>query len=614
MKTHGLHMHSEVAKLLEAGRINQTVAKRLSEVAPGSFLFSKSWGAGKVVSWSLRDKKVFVDFANKQNQEMDLQFVMQKTESLEPTDFRAKKLEQIEELRALAKSDAVELAAHLLESHGGSMTLDAFEKELCGGVFTDIEFKKWWETAKKLIQNSKRIIVPVRRTDMITLRGGELSPAQALVADFENSRDYKSKSKALEAIAAETELFKEDPEAMTKLFTDIDADARRGAKLSLGGALDILVLRDQIAKLLDFPVGDGYQLAELISSEHARVSSEIQSLTAARQRQIYDAFPAAFGETWVDKLMAVVEKAGARGLAEIAKIFDNRKELPALEEFLRKAITRRSLGHEALIWVCREREGISSNVFSAEVGAAILNQLESDFISDGPRKAGRLQSLLSEDKELLTDLVGLMDVNEAKNFARRLLECPVFSDLDKKSLMARVIKARPETNELVSGGGKKKEELLVSWESMERKKNELEDMVRNRIPQNTKDISIARSYGDLRENFEYKSAKEMQKYLMHRKTELERDLHKARGTDFNGADASAVNIGTVVTLGNDAGKTLTISVLGAWDSDPEKSWVSYLSEAGAELLGKKVGDAVQLRDHDTELLKPWTVQDIKAFA
>jgi transcription elongation GreA/GreB family factor len=356
-------------------------------------------------------------------------------------------------------------------------------------------------------------------------------------------------------------------------------------------------------------------LSEVIRGEYSRVSEAISGMSAVRQREVYDAFPSAFGGQWVEKLMGVVEKAGARGLGEIAKIFEARGELPALEDYLRRAITRRSLGHEALIWVCREREGSGARVFSADVGAAILNQLESDFIADGPRKSQRLQSLLGEDKELLSDLVSMMDVNEARNFGRRLMECPVFNDLDKKSLMARVIKARPETETLVSGEDKnKEEELLVSWSSLEARRAELQELVSVRIPQNREDVKIARSYGDLRENFEYKSAKDMEKYLNSRRRDLERDVARARGTDFKGVDCGMVNIGTVVTLSNNKGETYQLSVLGAWDSDPEKRWVSYLSEAGAALLHAKIGDEVQLRDHDNQQQMNWTVAKIEPFA
>lgn len=609
-------MHPEVAKLVEAGRINAAVGERLSQVAPGCYLLSKSWGAGKVVSWSLRDKKVIVDFAEKSGQEMDLQFVMQKTEPLQADDFRAKKIEQIEELRHLAKSDPVELAAHVLQSHGNSMTLDAFEKELNGPVIPAADFKKWWDNAKKLMAASKRVVVPPRRTDMIVLRTGGMTPAQALVADFEAARDLKVKAKTLEAIAAEVHLFADDEDTLRRLYEDIEAEVKRGTRLHLGNVFELLLIRDQMAASSKVQIAEeATRLSEVIRSEYTRVSEAIAGMSAIRQREIYDAFPSAFGGQWVEKLMGVVEKAGARGLGEIAKIFEARGELAALEDYLRRAITRRSLGHEALIWVCREREASGARVFSADVGAAILNQLESDFIADGPRKSQRLQSLLGEDKELLSDLVSLMDVNEARNFGRRLMECPVFNELDKKSLMARVIKARPETETLVSGEDKgKEEELLVSWSSLEARRAELQELVSVRIPQNREDVKIARSYGDLRENFEYKSAKDMEKYLNSRRRDLERDVARARGTDFKGVDCGMVNIGTVVTLSNDKGETYQLSVLGAWDSDPEKRWVSYLSEAGAALLHAKVGDQVQLRDHDNQQQMNWTVAKIEPFA
>ena len=125
-------------------------------------------------------------------------------------------------------------------------------------------------------------------------------------------------------------------------------------------------------------------------------------------------------------------------------------------------------------------------------------------------------------------------------------------------------------------------------------------------------MKIARSYGDLRENFEYKSAKDQQKYLNNRKSELQRDISRARGTDFKGADATAVNIGTIVNLINEGGQEETYTVLGAWDSDPEKKELSYLSELGAAFLNKKIGETVQVRDENTEALHTYTITSITA--
>lgn len=610
-------MHPDVAKLVEAGRIPKPVGERLSQLAPGNFCIHKSFGAGKVVDWDLPGKKVVIDFEKSTGQAMELQFAFQKTEWIPADDFRAKKIEQLEELRTLSKSDPIALIVHLLESHGGSMTGDALEKQLCGAVIPEPNFKKWWDNAKKALRESRLAVVPQKRTEAIVLRSGDRSPAEALVADFEAARDIKGMIKALEAIAADIGAFDNDVDALKRLLSDIDEGAKKAARVQLGQALQLVAARDEVigsSKALELDPG-AVKLADLLKSVDAvKLADDAGALPSARQRAVYEAFPDAFGERWVEKIVRVFDRVGARGVTEIARILLDRGELPALVSHLRSAIARRALGTDALIWVCRERKGASAEVFSADVGASVLNLLENDHLSDGPRTTSRLQSLLGDDKTLLTDLVEIMDVNEARNFSRRLLDCPVFGDLEKKSLMARIIKARPETAELVSGGNQRREEtLLVSWESLEKKKAELDDIIRNKIPQNREDVKIAKSYGDLRENFEYKSAKDMEKYLAFRRSALDKEINRARGTDFKGTDASKVNIGTIVTLTDAAGAEVEMTVLGAWDSDPEKRLVSYLSEVGKALVGRSPGETVQVRDEATETLQTLTIKSIRPF-
>jgi transcription elongation GreA/GreB family factor len=611
-------MHPDVAKLVEAGRIPKPVGERLSQLAPGNFCLHKSFGAGKVTDWDLPAKKVTIDFEKSAGQTMELQFAFQKTEWIPADDFRAKKIEQLEELRSLTKSDPINLVIHLLQSHGGSMTGDALEKELSGAVIPEKDFKKWWDNTKKALRDSRLAVVPQKRTEAIVLRTGDRSPAQALVADFEAARDIKGMIRALEAIAADIGAFENDTDSLKRLLSDIDEGAKKAARVQLGQALQLVAARDEVigsSKALELD-DSAVRLSDLlVSADTSRLADEAGALPSGRQRAVYEAFPNAFGEEWVGKIVHVFDRVGARGVTEIARILLERGAMPSLVTHLRSAIARRALGPDALIWVCRERKGPSQEVFSADVGASVLNLLENDHLSDGPRKTSRLQSLLGDDKSLLTDLVAIMDVNEARNFGRRLLDCPVFGELEKKSLMARIIKARPETAELVSGNNQKRPEevLLVSWESLEKKKAELDDIIRNKIPQNREDVKIAKSYGDLRENFEYKSAKDMEKYLGHRRNALDKEINNSRGTDFKGSDASKVNIGTIVTLADASGTETEMTVLGAWDSIPESKIVSYLSEVGKALVGRAPGDTVQIRDEITEQMQTLTVRSIRAY-
>jgi transcription elongation GreA/GreB family factor len=204
-----------------------------------------------------------------------------------------------------------------------------------------------------------------------------------------------------------------------------------------------------------------------------------------------------------------------------------------------------------------------------------------------------------DDQELLVELIGSADLDVIKDLTRALQLSPCFDDMDKRSLLARIVKSYPAIQSLISGDQAKQEShLVVSWESLERRKNEYHELVEKKIPANSKEIAIARSYGDLRENHEYKAAKEMQKLLMRRKAELETQLVRARGTDFANPRTDVVSIGTIVHATDMAtNQPESFTVLGAWDSEPEKGLVSYLSPVAQSLLNKKVGDEIEFEIH-----------------
>jgi transcription elongation GreA/GreB family factor len=150
---------------------------------------------------------------------------------------------------------------------------------------------------------------------------------------------------------------------------------------------------------------------------------------------------------------------------------------------------------------------------------------------------------------------------------------------------------------MISGEQTKQETTYqVSWESLERRKNEYHELVQKSIPANSKEIAIARSYGDLRENHEYKAAKEMQKILMRRKSELESQLVRARGTDFANAKTDVVSIGTIVDVTDvEHSHAEKFTILGAWDSDPDKGVISYLTLVAQSLIGHKPGEVVEVQ-------------------
>jgi transcription elongation GreA/GreB family factor len=90
----------------------------------------------------------------------------------------------------------------------------------------------------------------------------------------------------------------------------------------------------------------------------------------------------------------------------------------------------------------------------------------------------------------------------------------------------------------------------------------------------------------------------MQKVLLRQKDELEAALTRARGQDFANAKTDVVGPGTVVTVTDvSTGVADTFTILGAWDSDPDKGIISYLTPVAVALVNRKVGEEVEFELH-----------------
>lgn len=145
--------------------------------------------------------------------------------------------------------------------------------------------------------------------------------------------------------------------------------------------------------------------------------------------------------------------------------------------------------------------------------------------------------------------------------------------------------------------------LYATIESIEAKRAELHRIMTVEVPANRKAIEEARAMGDLRENFEYKSARARHEYLNARAAALNADLTRCRPIETANMDVSEVRIGTRVRLSG--GRVMT--VLGPWESKPEEDIVSYESDLAKDLLGKKVGEEISLGGESwrVEAIEPW---------
>ena len=115
--------------------------------------------------------------------------------------------------------------------------------------------------------------------------------------------------------------------------------------------------------------------------------------------------------------------------------------------------------------------------------------------------------------------------------------------------------------------------------------------INEKIEINKKDISTARSYGDLSENSEYDEAKQEQGKLHTRKAELEEMIANAKIVDESQIDETKISIGSIVVVKSDRGEK-TYRIVGSYEADPLAGKISDASPIGLALIGASEGDTV----------------------
>lgn len=122
---------------------------------------------------------------------------------------------------------------------------------------------------------------------------------------------------------------------------------------------------------------------------------------------------------------------------------------------------------------------------------------------------------------------------------------------------------------------------------------ELKDVKEDKLPKAIERVSVARSFGDLSENSEYHAAREDLSFLEGRLAELEALVAKAKVIKQQKGKQSSICVGSTVTV--HVGKQKHVyQIVGEWEANPKEKRISENSPLGKALLGKKVGQEIEI--------------------
>jgi transcription elongation GreA/GreB family factor len=602
-------MKEELEKLVAAGKIGRQHLDLLVDLTSGGYCVHRSWGFGKITTLDTVFSRLTIDFQGKPGHSMDLGFAAESLKPISSEHILARKASDLAGVRQMAALNHLDLIKLVLQSFGGRATLEQIQHVLVPEVITE-DWKKWWEVAKRELKKDGHFQVPLKKSEPLVYQQEEISLDQRLIAEFRASKGLKAK------LVVAHEFLKNIPDVSDKkglgneviatLNSDITSHQRTMPSLALEGVFAL----DEIRAALELAPIEGEVSDREIWAQNPKAGALLEVLPAAKHRRALNSFRDSNPEGWSETLLLALNSLSAKLCGECAILLIQEGQIDALKDHLARLISQHQASSELMLWLAKERSDSFADILGPEVFRAMMTAMERDQFNE--KRSNRLRDFILDDQSLLVELIGSADLEVIKDLTRALQLSPCFDDMDKRSLLARIVKSYPAVQSLISGDQSKQEtNLIVSWDSLERKRDEYSDLVRKRIPANSKEIAIARSYGDLRENHEYKAAKEMQKLLMRRKMELETELVRARGTDFANPKTDVVGLGTVVGI-TDLGnmQTESLSILGAWDSEPEKGIISYLTPLSQSLLNRKVGDEIEFELGGVK--KQYRVESIEA--
>lgn len=136
--------------------------------------------------------------------------------------------------------------------------------------------------------------------------------------------------------------------------------------------------------------------------------------------------------------------------------------------------------------------------------------------------------------------------------------------------------------------------VYLTQKGLDEHKKEYEDLVKVKRHEVVERLSSAREMGDLAENAEYTAAREELAFIDGRIEELENLLKQVviiEGTGHH--KGKTVDLGSIVTV-KVKGKKEVFTLVGEWEADPTEKKISHESPLGKALIGKAVGDDIEV--------------------
>ncbi|MGI6432927.1 MAG: transcription elongation factor GreA [Sphaerochaetaceae bacterium] len=565
----------------------------------GSFVYHKSWGIGRIQA--LSHEQVVIDFASKRNHTMSLSMAFNSLQVLPKYHIWVlKSVFPKEKLAEKFINDIPWSLRTLITSSGNKATLREMKSELVPSILTPREWTPWLNQAKKVLMSDPMIGFLPSDPDVYIVRETPISYDEKSLGIFRNEKRFYQKVRIVREFLdngdPESDFFKE----MIQYFIDQCTNYQQVNDQVIASFLFVDYLCDRYPFLerptsVDFkhlyglieripPVFDAIDDSELKKSfidhvVHTVEDDEVDKVLIS----LYPYYLTSY-------IMDTLKEQGHTKIIE--EMFKNSvmlwRENAELFTYLSRTYDRK-------YWEKKIRVPFETLVTSQlQLLDYAYNAIEARKATTENRKIAKTLSTILFDERLIFDFLKQANEGSAQrlNFiVQRMQGLDPAKKIEVKHLILDKFPSfiflgeEEAVSEIVTSG------LLVTRAKFIEKQQELDHIMNVEIVDNAKELGAALSLGDLRENAEFKAAKERQSLLNATMMRLNDEISRATIVQQSSLEASKVAFGTKVTLKNHINETEDIyQILGPWESDPARNTISYLAPFGSKLLNHKKGE------------------------
>ena len=530
-----------------------------------------------------------------------------------------KATKQKDELAAMIKKDKVWALKTIIKSFDNNCDIKRIKAELVPMILTPGEWTSWNTAAKKILETNPEFGVNPSDINMYTVRDGNITTEEKLSNEFKAQKQFFARADILMKFFDNDETDKSS-ELFAEMYSYFTGFLKSISKVNEQVLASYLLVRDisTLDKSLAFPIKETF--ADIY--HHIENPKEIYTL-------LKDSKNTHFRQDFLTYIKMLPDWN-----KEYIKLFPTVLDMKLIDDLLRadfkedvQELVRTSFEYfkdyrETVLFFFKDCQDMDwfkeAGVTYEKQLIALINIIELTFreinnhvnSTENKKINKNATTLLFKDDAIFN----YMFANGEDTVKKMYTLIDDIADIDpsyKALARNKILEKYPDFKFRVSEEKTTQPKgMIVTAKKLEEKKAEADKIQNVDLPANAKDVAEGRAKGDLKENAEYKAAKEQQHYLTLALTKLQEELSRAVVFDPTTSTTAVVSFATVVTLtNNDNGKDEEYTILGPWESDPDNNVISYMSPFGNAILDKKVGESVQFEINEHKY--NYTVKDIR---